>query len=149
MSSKQSRCYILVNAGIFNNNPPKNIVPSWLLTCTCKNQRCHCNSTFKLDLVCARRLPYQTNPPIGPNNNHTIQFIEFTYCNDRFFPEKITAKIKKYQPLIENITNKGWNIKPLILITTSTRATSQIPSMKILEKKFKIKEHLLETPFKI
>ena len=94
VSSKQSRCYILMNAGIFNNNPQDNTVPPWLLNCTCRNQRCHYNARFKRDIMCVKGLPYQTNPPIGLDNNLTIQFIEFTYCNDRFSSKIITAKIE-------------------------------------------------------
>ena len=136
--SKHSRCYILMNAGTFNDNPPKNIVPPWLLPCTCDLQRCHYNARFKLDIICVKGLPYQANPPNTPENNLKIQFIEFTYCNDRFSPETITRKTEKYQVLIENITSRGWNVEPLIIITTGARATTHIPSMKILEEKLKI-----------
>ena len=148
VSFKQFKCYILMNAGIFNNNPPENTVPPWLLTCTCRNQRCHCNARFKSNLICIRGLPYQANPPVGQNNNLTIQLIEFTYCNDRFSSETITAKIEKFQPLIENITNIGWNIEPLIIVTAGARAISHIPSMKILETKFKIPEQRVRNTFK-
>jgi hypothetical protein len=44
ISSPLSRCLILMNAGYFNNNPPYNTVPSWLLPCVCSTQRCQCNS---------------------------------------------------------------------------------------------------------
>ena len=127
-----------MNAGIFNNNPPKNTVPLWLLPCTCRNQRCHGNARFKPDLLCIKRLPYQSNPPINPNNNFKIQFIEFTYCNDKFSPETITLKERKYQALIDNVKNRGWNVEPLMVITAGARATFHIPSMKIIEEKFKI-----------
>ena len=30
ISSKHSRCYILMNAGLFNDNPPENTVPLWI-----------------------------------------------------------------------------------------------------------------------
>ena len=107
-------------------------------SCTCGLQRCHYNARFKPDIICAKGLPYQANPSTIPKNNLKIQFIEFTYYNDRFSPETITRMTKKYQPLIDNITNRGWNIKPLIVINAGARATTHIPSMKILEKKFKI-----------
>ena len=107
VSSKQSRCFILMNAGIYNNNLPENIVPPWLLPCTCRNQRCHYNARVKLDLICIKRLSYQSNPSIGPDNNLKIQFIKFTYYNDRFTLETITTKLEKYQPVIENITNRS------------------------------------------
>ena len=146
VSSKHSRCYIFMNARTFNDNPLENMVPPWLLLSTCGLQRCHCNARFKPDIICIKGLPYQANPQTIPENNLKIQFIEFTYCNDRFSPETITRKTKKYQPLIDNITNRGWNVEPLIVITAGARATTHIPSMKILEEKFKIPEKLLDKP---
>ena len=86
----------------------------------------------------SKGLPYQANPPNNLENNFKIQFIELTYYNDRFSLETITRKAEKYQPLIDHITNRGWNVKPLIVITVGARATTHIPSMKILEEKFKI-----------
>ena len=58
VSSKNSRCYILMNADTFNNNPPENTVLPWLLRCTCGLQRRHCNARFKPDIICVKRLPY-------------------------------------------------------------------------------------------
>ena len=121
VSSKHSRCYILMNARTYDNNPPKNTIPPWLLPCTCNLQRCHCNARFKPDIICIKGLSYQANPPSASVNNLRIQFIEFTYYNDRFSPEIIHRKIEKYQPLIENITNRGWKVEPLIVITAGAR----------------------------
>ena len=136
-----------MNAGTFNNNPPENTVPPWLLLYTCGLQRCHYNARFKSDIICVKGLPYQTNPPTTHGDNLKIQFIEFTYCNDRFSSEAITRKTKKYQPLIDNITNKRWNVEPLIVITVGARATTHISSMKILEEKFKILEKTIKQTF--
>jgi hypothetical protein len=47
----------------------------------------------------------------------TIQFVEFTYCNDRFPLEKILEKEEKYKILIEDIAQRGWKTAPLIVIT--------------------------------
>ena len=85
VSSKHSRCYIRMNAGRFNENPLENMVPPWLLPCICGLQRCYCNARFKPDIICVKGLPYQANSPTTLENNLKIQFIEFTYCNDRFF----------------------------------------------------------------
>ena len=147
VSSKHSKCYILMNARTFNDNPPENTVLPWLLPCACSLQRCHCNARFKLDIICVKGLPYQANPPTTPENNLKIQFIEFTYCNDRFSPKTITRKTKKYQALIDNITNREWNVKPLIVIIAGAIATTHIPSMKILEEKFKIPEKTIRQAF--
>lgn len=95
LSSQKSRCYTLMNAGIFNN-PQENTVPSWLLPCSYVQQRCHCNARFKPDILCVKGLPHESDPPSNPSHNLTIQFIEFTYCNDTFPQETIENKIHKY-----------------------------------------------------
>ena len=147
VSSKHSRCYILMNAGIFNDNPPENIVLPWLLLHTCSLQRCHCNARFKPDIICVKGLPYQANPPNNLENNLKIQSVEFAYCNNRFSLETRTRKTEKYQPFIDHIINRGWNIEPLIVITAGSRATTHIPLMKILEEKFKIPEKIIRQTF--
>jgi hypothetical protein len=76
--------------------------------------------------------------PTNTDQTITIQFIEFTYCNDRFSPATLEAKANKYKPLIENIVALGWKIDPLIVITSGARATTHIPSMKLIEDKFKL-----------
>ena len=136
-----------MNAGMFNDNPPENTVPPWLHPCTCSLQRCHCTVRFKPDIICVKGLPNQANPPTTLENNLKIQFIEFTFCNDRFSLETITSKIEKYQPLIDNITNRGWNVEPLIVITAGARATTHISSMKILKEKFKILKETIRQTF--
>ena len=75
VSSKNSRCYIRMNAGTFNENPRENTVPPWLLLCTCGLQRCHCNARLKPDIICVKRLPYQANSPTTPENNLKIQLL--------------------------------------------------------------------------
>ena len=136
-----------MNAGTFNDNPPKNTIPLWLLPYTCSLQRCHCNARFKPDIICVKGLLYLANPPNNPENNLKVQFIEFAYYNDRFSLEIITRKTKNYQPLIDYIINRGWNVEPLIVITVGARATTHIPSMKILEEKFKIPEKIIRQTF--
>ena len=138
ISSEKSRCFTLMNAGTFNNQPQENTVPGWLLPCTCSTRRCHCNARFRPDILCVKGLPYQNDPPTNIDPNLTIQFIEFTYCNDRFSREATEAKINKYKPLIDNIASNGWKIAPLIVITAGARATAHIPSMNILEDNLQI-----------
>ena len=137
-----------MNAGTFNNNPQENTVPNWLLPCTCRTQRCHCNARFRPDILCVKGLPYQNVPPTTTDQNLTIQFIEFTYCNDRFSPETLEAKANKYRPLIESIAARGWNIDPLIVITAGARAASHTPSMKILEDKLQLPMQAIRNTFK-
>ena len=103
MSSPLSYCMTLMNASYFNSNPPENIVSNWFLPCTCSTPRCHCNSRLRPDLLCIQGLPYLSNPPNTIDTSLTIQFLEFTYTNDRYPEDKIIAKINKYQPLLDNI----------------------------------------------
>lgn len=137
-----------MNAGTFNNNPQENIVPPWLLPCTCGSQRCHYNARFKLDILYVRGLPYKNPMSNSINPNLTIQFIKFTYCNDKFSLETIENKKDKYQPLFNSIFILGWKVDPLIVITASARASTHIPSMTILEEIFKISAHSIENTFK-
>ena len=104
----------------------------------CCQQRCHCNARFKPDLLCVKGLPYQSLPPTELNENLTIQSIEFTYSNDRIPNDTTTKKTSKYKPLIDNISNRGWKIDPLIVIIAGARAVTHIPSMKSIEVIFKI-----------
>ena len=113
-----------MNAGIFNDKPQENTVPSWLLPCTCNTQKYHCNARLKPDILCVKGLPYDAPPPNHIDSHLTIQFIEFKYGNDRFSQEAIDIKIEKYQPLINEIKTLGWNIDPLIVIVAGARATT-------------------------
>ena len=89
ISSENPRCYTLMNADTFDDDPQENTVPNWLLPCTCGYQRCHCNSRFRPNILCVKGLPYQNEPPTNIDQTLTIQFIEFTYCNDRFSPKTL------------------------------------------------------------
>jgi hypothetical protein len=137
MSSHTSRSFLLMNAGTFNDQPPDNIVPPWLLQCTCIPRRYHCPARFKPDILCIRGLPYNSAPPTQPHPSLTIQFIEFTFCNDRFSPDTIALKCTKYQPLLDTLQSHGWIVAPLMGITTSARATTHIPSIQQLHQPFK------------
>ena len=136
-----------MNAGIFNNKPQENTVPSWLLPCTCNTQKCHCNARLKPDILCVKGLPYEAPPPNHIDPNLTIQFIEFKYGNDRFSQEAINIKIEKYQPLINDIKMLGWNIDPLIVIAAGARATTFIPSMTSFEDNLNISIEKIKKTF--
>ncbi len=148
MSTYKSRCYTLMNAGTFNNNPPENTVPTWLLPCTCINLRCQCNARLKPDILCIKGLPYKNTPPTLPQDHLTIQFIEFTYTNDRFSQDTINTKITKYQALLNDIITLGWKVDPIIIITAGARGITHAPSMKTIEDKFKIPKTLIHKTFK-
>jgi len=147
LSNTKSRCYTLINAGKHLNAPPDNTVPSWLLPCTCDTRRCHCNARFRPDLLCVIGLPHRGTPPQHPNDNIAIQYIEFTYCNDRFPQETITNKTNKYQPLLDSIAARGWKVNPLIVITAGARGTTHTPSMDPLETTFKLTKKQIKGAF--
>ena len=137
-----------MNAGTYNELPQENTVPTWLLPCTCNTQRCSCNARLKPDIICLLGHPYNSPPPDAPTPTITIQFIEFTYCNDRFSVETRERKLTKYQPLIDNIIARGWNVAPLIVLASGARATTHIPSMKELETKLKLPPPQIRNTFK-
>ena len=63
-------------------------------------------------------LPYEAKPPSSLENNLRIQFIEFTNWNDRLTTETISrTRRAEYEALIENITNRGWNVERVIVIS--------------------------------
>jgi len=62
-----------------------------------------CNVRFKMDIPYVKGFSYQNNPSTNPDNNLTIQFIEFTYSNDKFSQVTIDNKTQKYQQLINSI----------------------------------------------
>jgi hypothetical protein len=95
--------YILMNACIYNDSPQENTLPTWLLPCTCDTQRCQCNARLKPDILCVIGHPYNSPPRAAPTPEITIQFKEFTYCNDMFSTETRERKITKHQPLINNL----------------------------------------------
>jgi hypothetical protein len=140
ISNTKSRCLTLVNADKSNGQPQENTVPNWLLLCSCNNptHRCQCNARLRPDILCIRNHPYNTNPPQEPNHTLTVQFIEFTYCNDRYSPDKIQEKTDKYQGLINDIKARGWKVDPLITLTESLRepeeahTKTQYPNSNVL-----------------
>jgi hypothetical protein len=80
---------------------------------------------------------YNYPPPDAPTPYLTVQFIEFTHCNDRFVAETLDRKTTKYQLLINNTTIRGWNVAPLVVLVAIAKATTHIPSVKFLETNLK------------
>ena len=133
-ANKNTGFFTLINAGNLNNQPPDHTVLGWLLACTCLQRKCQCQAKLRSDIMCIIGAPNQTQAPILPSPNHTIQFIEFTYCHDKFPEQALTHKHTKYNPLINTIQNKGWKINPLITITTGVRGAIHEHSMDQLTK---------------
>ena len=94
-SNKISRHYILMNACTYNGLPQENIVPTWLLPCTSGAQRFHYNAKFKPDILCIIGHPYKYLPLEAPTLEITIQFIQFTYCNDKIYCLNLKEKNHK------------------------------------------------------
>jgi hypothetical protein len=92
-----------MNAGTCTGKASYNIVPPWLLECSYINMRYRCLARLQPDLLCVQGIPSQGNPPTALDFHIIIQFFEFTYCNDRFSAETITAKINKYQPILDKL----------------------------------------------
>ena len=57
-------------------------------------------------------------------------------------------KTTKFQPLINNVALRGWNVAPLIVLVAGTRATTRLPSMKKLETKLKLPIMKIKNTFK-
>lgn len=71
-----------------------------------------------LSVICASS---DSHPPLSPFAANTIQFIEITYCHDKFPTVTIQEKRDKYDPLIQTIKSARWTVNHLITITISVR----------------------------
>ena len=131
-ANKHTQYYTLTNAGNLNNINQQQIVPEWLIECTCPQTKCQCQARLRPDILCILGAPNHTATPLLPTHAHTIQFIEFTYIHDRFPAKELTQKHAKYDPLINAIQNKGWKRIPLITITTGVRGAIHKQSIKKL-----------------
>ena len=120
------------------NSSPDNTIPQWLLPCSCTQTRCHCNARLKLDILYAQGIPYNGTPPLHCDPNITIQFIEFTYTNDRFAAERIQQKINKYTPLINKLRQLGWTTPPILILTVGARGTTHIPTFQALHEQLRL-----------
>ena len=137
-----------MNLGTHNELPQESTMPPWLLPCACGAQRCHCSTKLKPDILCVIGHPYDHPPPVTLAPELTIQFIQFTYYNDRFAAKTLDRKTTNYQPLINNITTRGWNVDPLMVLVASARAATHIPSMNKLETILKLPIMKIKSTFK-
>jgi hypothetical protein len=136
ISNTKSRCYILMNVGKTDEQTQENTIPHWLLPCSCNNQtqRCQCNARLRPDILCTRNHLYNAEPPNQSKPDLTIQFIEFTYYNDRYSSDKIDKKTVKYDGLIEDIKARGWKVKPLLVLTAGARGSTHKTTILALQK---------------
>jgi hypothetical protein len=146
ISNTKSRCFILVNVGKFDGQTQENTVPNWLLPCNCNNQtqRYQCNARLRPDILCIRNHPYNAELPQEPNHTLTVQFIEFTYYNDRYFPDKIQDKFDKYLGLINDMKAKGWNVDPLIILTAGAIGSTHKNTISELKRAYSLPKNIIE-----
>jgi hypothetical protein len=135
-----------MNAGKTDEHIQENTVPHWLLPCIYNNQtqRCQCNAKLRPDILCIRNHPYNVEPPNQPKLDLTVQFIEFTYCNDRYSSDKIDEKIVKYEGLIEDIKARGWKVDPLLVLTAGARGSTHKTTISALKNLYSIPNPLIE-----
>jgi hypothetical protein len=146
ISNIKSRCFILVNARKSNGQTQENTALNWLLPCSCNNQtqRCQCNARHRPDILCIRNHPYNVDPPQKPNHILPVQFIKFTYCNDKYFPNKIHEKTDKYLGLINDIKARDWNVDPLITLTTGARGSTHNNTISELKRAYSLPKNIIE-----
>jgi hypothetical protein len=109
-----------------------------------QTQRFQCNAKLRPDILCIRNHPYNVEPPQEPNHTLTIQFIEFTYCNDRYSLDKIQEKTDKYLGLINDIKAKGWNVDPLITLTAGARGSTHKNTISKLKRVYSLAKNIIE-----
>ena len=146
ISNTKIWCFTLVNAGKSDGQTQENIIPNWLLPCSCTNQiqRCTCNAKLRPDVLYILNHPYNVEPPKEPNQTFTVQFIEFTYCNDRYFPDKIQEKTDKYLGLINDIKARGWNVDPLITLLEGAQGSTHKNTISKLKQVYTVSKSLIE-----
>jgi hypothetical protein len=146
ISNTKSHCFILVNAGKSEGQTQENTVPNWLLPCSCNNQtqKYQCNARLRLDILCICKHPYNAEPPQESNHALTVQFIEFTYYNDRYSLDKIQNNTDKYLGLINNIKSRGWNVDPLITLIAGARGSTHKNTISELKRAYSLPKNIIE-----
>jgi hypothetical protein len=134
------------NSGKSDGETQENIVPNWLLPCSCNNQtqRCQCNARLRPNILCIRNHPYNVEPPQEPNHTLTVQFIEFTYYNDRYSPDKIQDKTDKYLGLINDINARGWNVDLVITLIACTKGSTHKNTISKLKRAYSLPKNIIE-----
>ena len=145
LSNPITRSYTIMNASKFMNSPLDNTVQPWLLPCSCIQPQCHCNAHFKPNILCVQGVSYNGTPPLHLDPNIKIQFIEFTYTNDRFVDKRIQRKTNKYILLLNEICRQGWNIPPILILTVDAKGTSHIPTLQTLHKQLHLPQDANKT----
>jgi hypothetical protein len=85
-----------------------------------------------------------SEPPYQPNPTLTVQFIGFTYCNNRYSPNKIEEKTIKYEGLIEDIKARGWKVDPLLVLTAGAQGSTHKTTISALKNLYSIPKTTIE-----
>jgi hypothetical protein len=135
-----------MNAGKTDGQIQENIMPHWLLPYTCNNQtqRCQCNAKLRPDILCIRNHPYNAKPPTQPNPTLTVQFIEFTYYNDRYSLDKINEKTVKYEGLIKDTKARGWKVDLILVLIAGSQSNTNKNTISTLKNLYTIPKILIE-----
>ena len=148
ISNKISRHYTSMNACTHNKITSRkhttNMVTAVHMRCPKVPLQRHVQTWH----IVHHRSPYNSPRSETPTTEITIQFIEFTYYNDIFIAQTRKRKTTKHQPLINNVVGRGWNVTPLMVLVTGSRATTYISSMKELETKLKLPTMQMTNTFK-
>ena len=120
-SHKHTRFYTLIIIRNHHSRPQDNRTRKWVLQCTCTPTPCTCLVWFQLDILCVLGAPNDSQSPLIASPPTTIQFIEITYCHDRFPTNATQEKQDKYLPLIQTLRIARWQIGPLITIIAGVR----------------------------
>ena len=72
-------------------------------------------------------------PPSSPAPHLTFQFIKFTFYNDLFSAQAITCKHTKYDTLVPQLQQLGWNTLPPLILRMGIRSIFHKSSIDILK----------------
>ena len=131
-----------MNVGTYQNQPPGNTIPSWLLSFSCISHPCTCLARLKPDILIVKGLQKKSLPPEKPTKNISLHFIEFTFCHDRLSIEAIIRKKEKYNSLIESLGGMGWQVPKLHIISVGVRGGIHRLTISTLETIRVLKHHI-------
>lgn len=99
--------FTLVHAGTQHQWQPQNTLPTWLLPCYCFLTKCKYLAKLRPNNLCVKAKSPIDFPPIIPHSSITLQFIGFTYGNDKFPIDATTWRHAKYDALIPHLESRG------------------------------------------
>ena len=120
LSHPTSRHVTLIHVGTYDNHTPKILS----FPCSCSFTKCNFNSQLRPNILSIEgkcpmdKPPCSPSPPLPcpPLPQFTLQFIEFTYCNDRLLVIATACVIEKHPPLSPTYKAFGWQtLHPLII----------------------------------